>query len=415
MPRDALLVGYKTAADFAGKGVVFVITIVAARRLPAAAFGLFSLATTLGWILAVAADFGIQLHVARAVARRPQQAGATLAAWLRVRLWTTAAAIAFVMLGLIATGTNAASAIPMLLFALVYGCSGLVELLHYFYRGLSRSDVESSLIVTQRVATLVLALAALAWRPSVAALAIAMLVPVAVTLAVSVRLARRITPRPGPSPRSQVPSPESFRHDVFSIGVGIVLSALYFRIDVFLVDWWRGAEAVAQYNAVFRLVEALRLFPAAVLAVMLPALCRARDRAPLVRVAGGVTLFAVGATAALWATADVSIPLIYGRAYASAVPAFRILTLSFPLLSLNYALTHQLVAWNGQRVYAVLCGLALVVNVALNAQLIPAASIEGAAWATLATELFLTLGCVWALATRGGAEASGVAAEGLPA
>ena len=44
---------------------------------------------------------------------------------------------------------------------------------------------------------------------------------------------------------------------------GIVLSALYFRIDVFLVQLWSGTEAVALYNAVFRLVEALRLFPAA--------------------------------------------------------------------------------------------------------------------------------------------------------
>ena len=43
---------------------------------------------------------------------------------------------------------------------------------------------------------------------------------------------------------------------------------------------------------------------------------------------------------------------------------------------------------------------ALAVNVALNARLIPAASIEGAAWATLGTELFLTAGCGVALWTR---------------
>src|SRR5213079_1858632 len=53
-----------------------------------------------------------------------------------------------------------------------------------------------------------------------------------------------------------------FRRDVWPIGAGIVLSALYFRIDVFLVQLWSGTEAVAMYNAVFRLVEALRLFPA---------------------------------------------------------------------------------------------------------------------------------------------------------
>jgi O-antigen/teichoic acid export membrane protein len=193
------------------------------------------------------------------------------------------------------------------------------------------------------------------------------------------------------------------------------LSALYFRIDVFLIEWWRGTDAVALYNAVFRVIDALRLFPAAVLAVTLPSLVRTRERGPLIRVAAGVTAFAAVVTVIAWTTADVAIPLLFGRAYAAAVPAFRILALSFPLLSLNYALTHQLVAWGGQRVYAVICGAALIVNVALNATLLPSGSIEGAAWATVATELFLTLGCVWALATCEAPAPSDIAAAGIPA
>jgi O-antigen/teichoic acid export membrane protein len=91
------------------------------------------------------------------------------------------------------------------------------------------------------------------------------------------------------------------------------------------------------------------------------------------------------------------IPWLYGARYAPAVPAFRVLLLSFPLLSLNLALTHQLVGWDGQRAYAGLCALALAINVALNARLIPIWSIEGAAWATLGTELVLTTGCAVAL------------------
>jgi O-antigen/teichoic acid export membrane protein len=407
-----LLVGYKAAADLAGKGVLLAITIAAARRLAPAAFGVFSLATTLGWMMAVASDFGIQLHVARVVARDPGCAAATLARWLSVRWWTTAAGICAVMFGLIAVGAPAAVAVPMLLFAFVYGGSGLLEFLHYFYRGLSRSDVESSLILVQRISTLVLAAAALVWWPGVTTLAIAMLVPIAGTLLVSLRLAHRITPPADPGCR--IPNPDDFWRDVFPIGAGIVLSALYFRIDVFLVDWWRGTEAVALYNAVFRLIDALRLFPAAVLAVMLPDLVRARDRRPLARIAGFVTMFASVITAGLWVSADAVVPLVYGRAFAAAVPAFRILTLTFPLLSLNYALTHQLVAWGGQRVYAVLCGAALAVNVLLNATLIPSLSIDGAAWATVGTEVFLTLGCVWALTTRETA-ATDVAAAGIPA
>ena len=67
------------------------------------------------------------------------------------------------------------------------------------------------------------------------------------------------------------------------VGLGIVLSAVYFRIDVLLVQAWAGIEAVASYNAVYRVIDALRLFAAAVLAVVLPRLCRAVDLAPLAR------------------------------------------------------------------------------------------------------------------------------------
>jgi Na+-driven multidrug efflux pump len=45
----------------------------------------------------------------------------------------------------------------------------------------------------------------------------------------------------------------------------------------------------------------------------------------------------------------------------------------------------------------VLCGAALIVNVGVNARLIPVLSAAGAAWATLWTEVFLTAGCAWAL------------------
>jgi O-antigen/teichoic acid export membrane protein len=284
-----------------------------------------------------------------------------------------------------------------------YAGSGLIEFLHYFYRGVSRSDLESTLVLWQRVATLAAGLMALWWWPDIRILGLALLVPVVATLFTSLRIAQRLceslTTGPATAPPYRPAIREALR-DVFPIGAGILLSALYFRIDVFLVEAWQGSVAVARYNAVFRLVEGLRLFPAAALAVSMPALCRARDLGPLVRVATKVTTFGVIATLTLSAGARWMVPLLYGEPYASAAQAFRILMFSFPLLSLNYALTHQLLGWDGQWPYAAICGLALVVNVALNARLIPAYSIEGAAWATLGTEVFLSVGCIAALRSK---------------
>src|SRR5262249_17666942 len=187
--RQATLVAYRALSDLVAKGSLFVITVAAARQLSQTAFGIFSLASTFGWILAIASDFGIELHVARVVARVPSDAQAILRTWLNVRLWTALSAIVLVAIGLVATPAMDSYAIPILVFALVYIITGLIEFLHSFYRGLDRTDVESSLTMWQRVSTLGLALAALAWRPQLTTLAVAMLVPVLITFAISVKYA----------------------------------------------------------------------------------------------------------------------------------------------------------------------------------------------------------------------------------
>lgn len=401
-----MLVAYRAFSDVAGKGAFFVVTVLAARLLSEQGFGIFSLGTTIGWMAAVVADFGIALHVAREVARRKDHARRILGFWLRIRIATSVAMLMVATIGLTLRGADD-NGTALWLFVLVYVVSGLIEFLYYFYRGLSRSDLESTMTLWHRFGMLVLAATALAWLPDVTMLALAMLVPGLVTLAISLRLAFSLSR--GERSAGELP-PQSFLTDVMPIGLGIVLSALYFRIDVFLIELWKGIEAVAAYNAVFRLVEALRLFPAAVLAVMLPALCRASNMKPLSMVALAVTGFAVAVSAILWALAGRIVPLVYGQPYAAAAPAFRILLLSFPLMSLNYALTHQLVGWNGQRAYAWIAGAALVFNVALNARLIPAMSIDGAAWSTLLTEALLTIGCIAALRRAAGR----VSGEPLP-
>lgn len=388
------LVAYKAFADAAGKGSLFVITLVAARQLSAWAFGVFALGTTLGWLLAVVADFGVQMHLARAVAQAPDHAATLLRHWWRARAIATVASVAALTAVLLIWQADVAIALPLLAFAACYACTSLVEFLNYFYRGLSRSDIESTLTIAQRAATLLLAVAVLVWRPSVTLLALAMLIPAAIALLTSINIAFRLAAPHAPRLR---PDGGTFARDVFPIGLGIVLSAIYFRIDVLLVEYWAGTEAVARYNAVFRVIDALRLFPAAVMAVVLPAFCTARTVKPLVRMAALVTAASIVAAVVLWTAGGRLVPFLFGQPFAAAVPAFQVLALAFPLLSLNLALTHQLVAWNRQREYAAVCAAALAVNLALNFWLIPGMSIDGAAWATVGTELCVTGGCVAAL------------------
>ena len=397
--RPAILVVYRGTSDAIAKGAMFIVTIAAARWMSREDFGYFALATTLGWLGLVAADFGIQTHLARSVAQQPDEAARLLRRWLPARLAFGVGSLTLSLVLLVSFGVDPRARMPMWLFALAYAVTGLSEYLYYFFRGLGRTDLESTLTLVQRGGMCVLSLAALWWRPTLTPVALAMLAPALLTLAMGGFAAQALAPQTAHE-RPQVSSGVSRElvSSVVPIGIGILLSALYFRIDVFLLERWSGPNSVALYNAVFRVVEALRLFPSAVLAVAMPALCRATDLRPIARLAAPLTAAAMGAAVVLWFTATWLVSVLYGAQFSDAALPFRTLVLAIPLMTLNYALTSQLIGWHGHRAYAGICACALAFNVLLNSQLIPAAGMNGAAWATVWTEVLLTCGCVVALA-----------------
>lgn len=389
------LIAYRGLTDGLAKSVMFVITIAAARTLSRADVGAMAFAMTVGWLASVVADSGMQMHIAREAAQRPASIGTTLARWLPLRLWSGFACSAIAVA--VIAAESAHGFVPGALLALAYGLSGVTEYLFHLFRGLRRTDLESTLTLVQRGALALTALAVFTWRPTLLSLSVAFLLSSVGTLGIALHLARTLTPPPDGAGPPQSTWRE-FVTSILPIGAGVVLSALYFRVDVFLLGLWRGADDVAAYNAVFRLVEAMRLVPAAVLAVQLPALFTSRNASLLTRLSLTLALTAAVVVAGLWPFATPLVSFVYGPAYADAGQAFRILLLSFPPMALNYALTSQLIGWHGHRAYAIVCGGALAVNLLLNARLIGTLGIDGAAWATLWTEAVLTVGCVAALA-----------------
>ena len=382
------------SSDIAGKLAVLGVLALAARALTTQAFAWMALASTMGWMLSVATDFGLQLHLAQEVALAPERAGRALWPLLRVRTLMLAVG-ALVALALSFAWLPAKNAIPFALVAISYLLSSVVEFLNYAYRGLNRSDLESALNFAQRAATLALAWLLLWFSPSFPSVAIAMLVPPLLASMVSVLMLSNMAPLETEAAPAE-PVGALFRR-VAPLGAGILISALYFRIDVFLLQHWSGAHAVAHYGAVFRLIDAMRLFPAALLAVALPVMFRGRDSAFLLKLSAGLTAFGVVTSLVLYGAAPLVVTLAFGANYADATPLFRILLVAFPLLSLNYGLTTQLIGWDGQRVFALISTGALVANIAMNAYLIPRMAAPGAAWATVATEALITLACVYAL------------------
>ena len=399
-------IAFKALADAGGKAVMLVITVVAARRLNADPFGVMAFAMATGWLLGVATDAGLSMHLARETARHPHHGRRLVLEIVSLR-----AGLAFL------AATVAVLATPhlvprhwrvqFLLVVLAQLCGAVIDTIAHYFRGLQRSEIESAIHLSYRLTMLILAMAVLWWWRRLDYLGIAMLVPGVVAMLVSLVIALNLSIRLKPDTTGALASvwgPPSggltarvFVRDILPLGAAVFISALYFRIDVYFIQQWHGFQPVGGYNAAFRLVDALRLFPAAVMAVTFPLLVQAGD-AHLVRKIGGrlaVAGLALAAVCGLGATAIV--PLVYGQSYEYAAPAFAVLSLALPLFFLNYALTHQVIGWDGQRAYLAIVTVALAANVAANFLLIPSQGIVGAAIATLVTEMVVTVGCILVL------------------
>ena len=433
----------KGLADAAGKAAMLAITVVAARRLNPDPFAILAFATATGWLLGVATDAGLSMYLARETARGGVPTARTLRGGVSeprrgrqfvLEIIGMRAGLAFVAATIVLFVTP--SLVPRhwrVQFVLVVAaqlCGAIVETIAHYFRGLQRSEIESAIHAAYRLTMLVLALVVLWWWRRLDYLAIAMLVPgvmaIAVSLIVAMRLSIRLKPdttvpdttvpdttvpdttvpdttivtaedQPWCPPSGGLTTTQFFR-DVFPLGAATLISALYFRIDVYFIQQWHGFQPVGGYNAAFRLIEALRLLPAAVLAVTFPLLVQARNT-DLVRSIGGKLGIAGAALAAVCAAgAPLIIPAVYGARYEYAVPAFAVLSLALPLFYLNYALTHQVIGWDGHRAYLGIVALALVGNVTANIILVPWRGIVGAAIATVFTEIIVTAGCVYVLA-----------------
>jgi O-antigen/teichoic acid export membrane protein len=408
----------KGLADAAGKAAMLVITVVAARRRKTDTFAILAFAMATGWLLGVATDAGLSMYLARETAREPRRGRHFVFEIVSLR-----AGLAFLgaTIGVVVTP----SLVPRhwrMQFVLIVAaqlCGAVLETIAHYFRGLQRSEIESAIHAAYRLAMLTLALFVLwQWR-RLDYLAIAMLIPgvvaIAVSLIVALRLSIRLTPDTTGPPSGGLTAATFFK-DVFPLGAAVLISALYFRIDVYFIQQWHGFQPVGGYNAAFRLVEALRLLPAAVMAVTFPLLVQSRD-INLVRRIGFMLAIAGGALALVCAAgAPAIMPLVYGAQYAYAVPAFAVLSLALPLFFLNYALTHQVIGWDGHREYLAIVTMALAGNIAANIVLVPERGLVGAAIATVITEVIVTAGCLFALRHEGSARRFNATAqhEGSP-
>ncbi len=181
--------------------------------------------------------------------------------------------------------------------------------------------------------------------------------------------------------------------DSWPIAATLALNVVYFRVDSFMIAYYKGVSDVGIYNVAYSIFQSALVLPTFIMNAYYPLMLKSRSKVKLVGF-GLVGLALVGTLTTLF-LAPVFISLLTGGAFLGSIQSLKILSLGFPAFFLSSLLMWYLVTKNKYKQMLVINLLGLIFNVVLNFIFIPQNSFYGASWTTVISEyLILSLQAV---------------------
>jgi O-antigen/teichoic acid export membrane protein len=367
----------KLGTEVAARLVGLLTTLLLARELGAADFGLFGRLSVIAVVLAEAADLGLQGTASRALV-----AGTiSLSALKRTKLILTAC-----VGGLAGAALPIAPVLaPLVLFFVLAGWS---EFLGVALRARGDRVQETAVIFCLRVAGLLLVGAALLQGAGLVGVAWAHAVSPLPAIVLGIALVRR---RPAPESPADPPLAAILRESApLAVNGGLALLSL--RVEFLVLSFVRGGAETGLFLAGLRVVEFLNLVPSAVAAGAMPALTREalRGEGPVrARTAATLAFLGVPAACGLVLVAPGLLGALFGAEYAAAAPSLRVMGAALVPLFLNGLVVAALVAAGQARRLPRLTAVRVAAATALAFVLVPSSGALGAAAGFLASETLL--------------------------
>ncbi len=389
----------KLICELIGRGLQFSLAYAAQRTLGQASYGQFSYAFSIGYLLAVFTDFGLQLIVTREVAHGIWPLART---GLLIKLGL--AGLALVTLIGIAITRPIDQRSTMLILGIALMLNTFTEYCGYVLRGLQRVMEEALLLLTLRALTALIGMTLLWWNLGMTGLVSAYAVAAASTVGYGIwRIRPYLFTKKPQRPDQSVPSARWLLSQSLPLGMAIVLSVAYTRTGPVLLEWLHGAPILGAYSVAQKLTDPMSLIPASLMATVFPslswALANDSPKAQSLQRRTILILASVGAALALGFELGGNrlIGILYRGQYADAIPPLQVLGLAILPIFVNHALTHFTVAMGRQQLNLIFNGIIFGANLILCLWLIPHYGATGAAASMLICECLLFALCSIAL------------------
>ncbi len=182
----------------------------------------------------------------------------------------------------------------------------------------------------------------------------------------------------------------------FPLVISAFMISIYYNLDMVMLGAIKTETEVGIYNAVYKIFM-LGILPISVIVkIMLPSISRVDNKEKLldslIKYGTMLLLSSVLIATILFIYAAPIMKIVFGDMYISGVLALTIIALNVAVIGVNVFFGNPLTVWGLQRQYAVAITLGAIANIILNIILIPEYSYNGAAFATVLSEVVVFLG-----------------------
>ncbi len=380
----------QTSWQIAGKVVTSFSTIIilgiVARNYGASGTGIFTLALTYLAIFYLLADFGFNAHVLREVTGNRLKITVDWNKLLGTRiLWS--AFLVFIALVTLPVWPFATVDFKQ---AILFGClaiigTGIFNTCNLIFQSKLRYDLSVLSVSVGTIASLGLFVYLTSNSYPVTFLLIAHLLGWILIASTSLFLVKKFQTFLTP-----IFDMQYIKHiflDSWPIAATLTLNVIYFRVDSFMVAFYKGVSDVGIYNIAYSVFQSVLVMPTFIMNAYFPLMLRSLKRFKLVVL--GLLLLSLLASAVIFLFTPFIIKILTGGGFFGSIQSLKILSLGFPAYFLSSILMWLLITKTRYKLMLIIYLAGLLINTFLNLIYIPQFSFIAASWTTVVSEYFI--------------------------
>jgi O-antigen/teichoic acid export membrane protein len=386
-----------TFTIFAGRAsnalFFFLLTLVVSRQLGPAIFGVFSFLTTVVVSANTFSSLGLDVWMVREITKTPEKAKQYFSTILGLKAGTSLATLLLVFLIFKATDLHETTLHLLWILSISLIFNTVSQTLWHYGDCFKEFVYHSFLWAASNIVKSLTGIALVLLYGELERLIIGIVFAEALTLFLSLYVISR---RFGPfAPQFQFSVWWSFLSRSAPIGLGVIFSVLYFRLDIVMLQLMADDRVVGFYSAAYKLFEIVVILPHSLMIVLFPSLVEKfhtdRGSFEISFKKVFIVFFMVGSSIALFffSFSNEIIGLIYGNGFLFSVKVLNVLAIAISLSFLIFLLSNVLIVSGWEMINTWSLVGATILNIVLNLSWIPLHGAMGAAWATVVCEIVL--------------------------